>query len=118
MYTEISNYRNLIYYVCASRSQGWKHKRCQIHSVRVERIDNVVWDCIYTLLKQPEWVHQRLAKQDTNKSTEELQKRIRLEKHEIERVQYKIRRIQDGYETDPPLYTASEVKEKWDYTET
>ena len=107
-----SNYRNLIYYVCASRSQGWKHKRCQIHSLRVDRIDNIVWDCVYALLKQPEWVHQRLSKQDISNSTKELQKRIRLEQQKIERIQYKIRRIQDGYEADPPLYTANEVKGK------
>jgi hypothetical protein len=107
-----SNYRNLIYYICTSRSQGWKHKRCQIHSLRIDRIDNVVWDCVYALLKQPEWVHRELSKQDTGKSTEELQKRIRLEQQKIERIQYKIRRIQDGYEADPPVYTTGEVKEK------
>jgi len=100
-----SNYRNLIYYVCASRSQGWKQKRCQIHSLRIDLIDNVVWDCVYALLKQPEWVYQELLKQETGESTNELQKRIRLEQQKIERIQYKIRRIQDGYEADPPVYT-------------
>ena len=38
--------------------------------------------------------------------------RIRLEQQKIDRTQYKIRRIQDGYESDPPVYTADEVKEK------
>ena len=43
---------------------------------------------------------------------EELQKRIRVEKQKIDRSQYKIRRIQEGYEADPPIYTADEVNEK------
>jgi hypothetical protein len=107
-----SNYSNLIYYVCASRSQGWKQKRCQIQSLRIDLIDNVVWDCVYALLKQPEWVYQELSKQETSESTNELQKRTRLEQQKIERIQYKIRRIQDGYEADPPVYTSGEVKQK------
>jgi len=107
-----SNYHHLTYYRCTSRSQGWRHKRCYIRSFRIDRIDNVVWDCVYALLKQPEWVYQELSKQETGESTEELQKRIRVEQQRIERTQYKIRRIQDGYEADPPVYTANEVKEK------
>jgi len=51
-------------------------------------------------------------RQETGESTNELQKRIRLEQQKIERIQYKIRRIQDGYEADPPVYTTGEVKEK------
>ena len=35
-----------------------------------------------------------------------------MEQQRIERTQYKISRIQDGYEADPPVYTANEVKEK------
>jgi len=104
-----SNYHNLTYYICTSRFQGWRHKRCHIHSLRIDRIDNVVWDCVYALLKQPEWVYQELSKQETGESTNELQKRIRLEQQKIERLQYKIRRIQDGYEADPPVYTTDEV---------
>jgi site-specific DNA recombinase len=46
-----SDYRNLTYYICVSRSQGWKHKRCRVHSLRIDRIDNVVWDCLFALLK-------------------------------------------------------------------
>ena len=107
-----SNYRNLIYYICTSRSQGWKHKRCRINSLRIDRIDNVVWDCVYALLKQPEWVYQELLKQESDGNVEELQKRIRLEQQKIERIQYKIRRVQDGYEADPPVYTTGEVNEK------
>ena len=107
-----SNYRNLTYYICASRSQGWKHKRCQVHSLRIDRIDNVVWDCLFALLKQPDWVYQQISKQETGENIEELQKRIRVEQQKTERSQYKIRRIQEGYEADPPVYTADEVKEK------
>jgi len=107
-----SKYQNLTYYVCASRSQGWKKQQCRIHSLRIDRIDNAVWDCLYALLKQPEWVHQEFSKQETREHIEELKKRIRMEQQKVEQLQYKIRRIQEGYEADPPLYTTDEVKEK------
>jgi hypothetical protein len=63
-------------------------------------------------VKQPEWVYQQISKQETGENIEELQKRIRVEQQKIERSQYKIRRIQEGYEADPPVYTADELKEK------
>jgi hypothetical protein len=107
-----SNYHNLTYYICASRSQAWKKQRCRIHSPRIDRIDNAVWDCLYALLIQPEWVYQELSKQETGEHIEELRKRIRMEQHKVEQIQYKIRRIQEGYEAEPPLYTTNEVKEK------
>ena len=107
-----SKHQNLTYYICASRSQGWKKQRCRIHSLRIDRIDNAVWDCLYALLIQPEWIHQELSKQETGEHIEELRKRIRMEQQKVEQIQYKIRRIQEGYEADPPLYTTDEVKEK------
>jgi hypothetical protein len=107
-----SNYRHLIYYVCATRFQGWKHKRCRIHSFRIDWLDGMVWDCVYALLKQPEWIEEQLSKRETSDHIEELDRRIRLERQRIERAQAKIRRVQDGYESDPPVYTASEAEEK------
>lgn len=107
-----SKYQNLTYYICTSRSQGWKQKRCKIHSLRIDRIDNVVWDCVFALLKQPEWVHDQLARQDAGEDTEDLQKRKNIERQRIEHAEYKIRRIQEGYEADPPIYTANEVNKQ------
>ena len=106
-----SNYRHLIYYVCATRSQGWKHKRCLIHSYRIDWLDGVVWDCVYALLKQPEWIEEELSKQEANEHVDELRKRIGIEHQRINRTQAKIRRIQEGYEADPPVYTTSEAEE-------
>ena len=107
-----SKYHNLVYYICSSRFQGWKEKRCRIRSLRIDRIDNVVWDCVYALLKQPEWLYQQLSKREVDGDVEELQKRIRLEQYKIQRIRYKIRQIQDGYEADPPIYSIEEVSEK------
>ena len=106
-----SNYRHLIYYVCATRSQGWKHKRCLIHSYRIDWLDGVVWDCVYALLKQPEWIEEELSKQEANEHVDELRKRIGIEHQRINRTQAKIRRIQEGYEANPPVYTTSEAEE-------
>ncbi len=41
-----------------------------------------------------------------------LDRQIRRERQRIEHAQAKIRRVQDGYEVDPPVYTASEAEEK------
>jgi polyhydroxyalkanoate synthesis regulator phasin len=71
----------------------------------------VVWDCVYALLKQPEWVEEELSKQEANEHIDELRKRIGIEHQRIDRTQAKIRRIQEGYEADPPVYTTSEAEE-------
>jgi len=42
---------------------------------------------------------------------DELRKRIGIEHQRINRTQAKIRRIQEGYEADPPVYTTSEAEE-------
>ena len=72
----------------------------------------MLWNCLFALLKQPEWVYQQISKQETGENIEELQKRIRVEQQKIERSQYRIRRIQEGFEADSPVYTADELKEK------
>ncbi len=72
----------------------------------------MIWDCIFALLKQPAFLEDQLSIWEDNGRVDELQKRIRSEQQKIDRFQAKIRRIHDGYEADPPLYTASEVKER------
>jgi len=37
-----SNYRHLKYYICATRSQGWKKERCHFPAFRVDWLDNLV----------------------------------------------------------------------------
>ena len=71
----------------------------------------MVWDCVYALLKQPEWVEEELSKREDNEHIDELRKRIGIEHQRIDRTQAKIRRIQEGYEVDPPVYTTSEAEE-------
>ena len=71
----------------------------------------MVWDCVYALLKQPEWIEEELSKREANEHIDELRKRIGIENQRIDRTQAKIRRIQEGYEADPPVYTASEAEE-------
>jgi len=105
-----SNYPNLTYYICRTRSQGWKHQRCHIRSFRVDRLDTFVWDCVATLLSQPALVEEQLTKETSVNQLEHLRKRIRLAQNKAERLQTKIRRVQDGYEADPPVYTAAEAE--------
>jgi len=107
-----NNHRHLTYYLCATRSQGWKDRRCHVRSFRVAWLDEIVWDCVYALLKQPGFIEEQLSEQNSSKHRNELQKRIQAQQQIMERAQAKIRRIQDGYEADPPLYTAEEAEER------
>ena len=112
-----SNYRNLIYYICASRSQGWKKERCHVPSFIVDWLDNLVWDCIYSLMKQPALVEEYLSGNDSGQ-TNEWRRQIGSLKKKIEQNEAKIRRIHEGYESNPPVYTAREAEERiknfWD----
>jgi uncharacterized protein YbaR (Trm112 family) len=107
-----SNYHNLTYYIGGTRSQGWKHKRCHIHSFRVERLDTFTWDCVAALLSQPGLVEEQLTKDVCANQLEQLQKRVRLSQSKMDRLQAKIRRVHDGYEADTPVYTAAEAEER------
>ena len=107
-----SNYRHLTYYICVSRSQGWKKERCHIPSFRVNWLDNLVWDCVYSLMKQPALVEEYLSSGNDSKRVNELKKRIGSLKQQIDQVEAKIRRVHEGYESDPPVYTAKEVDER------
>ncbi len=107
-----SNYRHLIYYICQSRSQGWKKERCHVPSFRVDWLDNMVWDCVYSLMKQPSLVDEYLSSGNESKRANELRKRIGSLKQQIDQAEAKIRRVHEGYESDPPVYTAKEVDER------
>jgi hypothetical protein len=107
-----SNYRHLVYYICQSRSQGWKKDRCHVPSFRVNWLDHIVWDCIYSLMKQPSLVDEYLSSGSNSRRANELRKRIGSLDKQIDQAEAKIRRVHEGYESDPPVYTAKEVDER------
>ncbi len=111
MYAD-SKDRRLTYYRCSSRFQAWKKERCHVPSCRVDWLDNVVWDCIYSLMKQPALVDEYLSSGNESKRASELKKRIRALKQKIDQAEAKIRRIHEGFECDTPIYTAKEVEER------
>ena len=107
-----SNYHHLTYYRCVTRSQGWKKERCHVPSFRVDWLDNVVWDCVYSLMKQPALVDDYLSSSNVNLRDNELRKGIGSLQQKIDRVEAKVRRVHEGYESDPPVYTAKEADER------
>jgi site-specific DNA recombinase len=107
-----TNYRHLTYYVCKTRSQGWKQKRCHIHAPRVDWLDNVGWDCVRSLVSQPGLIEEQLRRQDAEEKVAELTRRMQLEQRKKDQAQAKIQRVQEGYESDPPVYTAKEADER------
>ena len=107
-----SNYRHLKYYTCATRSQGWKKERCHFPAFRVQWLDDVVWDCVYALMKQPALVEEQLSTSNNDRRIDELTKRVKSLGQKIDQTDAKIRRIHEGYEAEPPLYTAKEAEER------
>ena len=61
-------------------------------------------------VSQPALVEEQLTKETSPNQLEHLQKRIMLAQNKVDRLQTKIRRVQDGYEADPPVYTAAEAE--------
>ncbi|MFC2042300.1 recombinase family protein [Chloroflexota bacterium] len=107
-----SKYHHLTYYRCSTRFQTWKKERCHVPSFRVDRLDNMVWDCVYSLMKQPALVDEYLSSGNDSKRANELKKRIGSLKQKFEQTEAKIRRVHEGFESDPPVYTAKEVDER------
>ncbi len=87
-----------------------------LNSYRIDWLDGVVWDCVYALLKQPEWIEEELSKQEANEHIDELRKRIGIEHQRIDRTQAKIRRIQEGYEVDPQSTPRVKLRNIYKYT--
>ena len=63
-------------------------------------------------MKQPSLVEEYLSSGNDSKRVNELRKRIGAFKQKIEQSEAKIRRVHEGYESDPPIYTAKEVDER------
>ena len=107
-----SNYRHLTYYVCVSRSQGWKKERCHVRSFKVDWLDNVVWDCVYSLMKQPALVEDYLSSGNDSNRNKKLRGQITTLKQKVDQAEAKIRRVHEGYESVPPVYTTKEADER------
>jgi uncharacterized small protein (DUF1192 family) len=63
-------------------------------------------------MEQPTLVEEYLSADDNNKGADDLRKRIGALKQKIAQTEARIRRIHEGYEADPPLYTAKEAEER------
>jgi len=63
-------------------------------------------------MKQPALVEEYLSSGNDSKRADELRKRIGSLKQKIDQAEAKIRRVHEGYESDPPVYTAKEVDER------
>ena len=63
-------------------------------------------------MKQPALVEEYLSSSNDSRRTNELRKRIGSLKQKIDQAEAKIRRVHEGYESDPPVYTAKEADER------
>jgi len=63
-------------------------------------------------MKQPALVDDYLSSSNVNLRDNELRKGIGSLQQKIDRVEAKVRRVHEGYESDPPVYTAKEADER------
>ncbi len=61
---------------------------------------------------QPELVEEYLSSGNKDKQANELKKHISSLKQQIDKTQAKIRRVHEGYESNPPIYTTEEADER------
>ena len=63
-------------------------------------------------MKQPALVEEQLSAGSNGRRTDELTKRVKSLRQKIDQAEAKIRRIHEGYEAEPPVYTAKEAEER------
>jgi hypothetical protein len=70
--------------------------------------DDVVWDCVYAILKDDSWIQERLS--GLEKQYQDIDKLVKLEQQRIVQSQTKIAKVREGFEGG--LYSLDEAKAK------
>ncbi len=94
------------YYYCRARYSRWLKDPCPYNRFVPATWDNEIWQEICKMLKNDLWIEQQLAVElDRSK---EIEKLIKLQDHNINTYQGKIRKVVEGFEGG--LYTLEEAK--------
>jgi len=97
----------LVYYICTSGSEPWNPKSCGASYIPLVWLDNMGWDNIAKLLKDPSLVlsqQKKAAQQD-----DELVRQVRLFDWQIKESNRRIASIQQDRENGNNIYTAEEA---------
>jgi hypothetical protein len=95
-----------LYYYCSRLYKKWLEKPCTFRSFVPGNWDESVWDCIWALLSQEDWVEQQIGA--VSRESESVGRLIKTEEKRVLQLRGKIARVRDGYEGG--MYGLEEAK--------
>jgi hypothetical protein len=98
------------YYLCSRLDHASQVNRCTYRRFIPYTWDDVVWDCVYAILKQDGWVEEQLSALE--KQNRDIEKLVKLERQKILQAQTKITKVREGFEGG--LYNLEEAKSRVD----
>lgn len=96
------------YYFCSRSIHASETEHCAYRRFIPGTWDDIVWDCVYAILKDDSWIQERLA--GLEKQKHDIEKLLKLEQQKILQYQSKIDKVREGFEGG--LYSLDEAKAK------
>jgi site-specific DNA recombinase len=97
-----------VYYHCSKYFRPWADNPCSYNKFVPGTWDDLVWDCVYALLKNDVWLEQQLASEQSQ--DENMAKLLKLHRYKISQAQSKIARVREGFEGG--IYSLDEAKQR------
>ena len=97
-----------VYYHCSKYFRPWADNPCSYNKFVPGTWDDLVWDCVYALLKNDVWLEQQLASEQSQ--DENMAKLLKLHRYKISQAQSKIARVREGFEGG--IYILDEAKQR------
>ena len=97
-----------VYYHCSKYFRPWAENPCSYNKFVPGTWDDLVWDCVYALLKNDVWLEQQLASEQSQ--DENMAKLLKLHRYKISQAQSKIARVREGFEGG--IYSLDEAKQR------
>ncbi|MDP2931706.1 MAG: recombinase family protein [Chloroflexota bacterium] len=103
-----SRYIEKFYYLCSRLNHASQVEHCTYRRFIPHTWDTTVWDCVYAILRQDDWVQEQLSV--VEKQNHDIDKLAKLEQQKIFRSQTKMAKVREGFEGG--LYSLEEAKSK------
>jgi DNA invertase Pin-like site-specific DNA recombinase len=94
------------YYHCSRHYRSWSPDRCSYRGFVPGSWDEMVWDCVYALLMQDDWLEEYLN--SVENQVESVEKLIKSEQQKILRANAKMAKIREGFEAG--IYSIDDAK--------
>ncbi len=108
MVVRLDGRQQRVYYHCSKYFRPWADNPCSYNKFVPGTWDDLVWDCVYALLKNDVWLEQQLASEQSQ--DENMAKLLKLHRYKISQAQSKIARVREGFEGG--IYSLDEAKQR------